>query len=56
MAKIKENISIECRNPEEYYELIERYTMQGYKIEEDDDVKSLNFLATREHKMWELEE
>lgn len=55
MAKVKETIRIECRNPDEYYELMQNYIVNGYKIEEDEDNESLNFTTLREHKMWELE-
>ena len=55
MAKVKENIKIECRNIEEYYELMERYKKIGYKIKEEDydNSKNLNFFATREDAIWE---
>lgn len=46
MAKIKENLKLECRNIEEYYELMERYKKSGYAIKEEDydNSKNLNFL------------
>ena len=55
MAKIKENLKIECRNIEEYYELMERYKKSGYTIKEEDyhNPKNLNFFATRENTIWE---
>ena len=55
MAKIKENLKIECRNIEEYYELMERYKKSRYAIKEEDyhNPKNLNFFATRENTIWE---
>ena len=55
MAKVKENIKIECRNIEEYYELMERYKKSRYAIKEEDynNPKNLNFFATREDTIWE---
>lgn len=53
MATISENVTIECRNPEEYYEMLIVYKLDGYELVESDDPKVLSFEAIKTYKVWE---
>lgn len=46
MAKVKELITVECRNVEEYYDLVRIYKRDGYDIKETDDYE-LIFYASK---------
>lgn len=54
MATIKESTIVECRNVEEYYDLVDEYKGRGFEVIENDSL-SLDFVATRTSKIWEPE-
>lgn len=53
MAKISESIKVECRTPNEYYEISKVYERDGYELIESDDPNVLSFEAIKTHKVWE---
>ena len=52
MAIVKEELTIECRGLEEYYQATKKYEKDGYKLEESKDKNCLTFKARRISPRW----